>query len=139
MCGGGTVALGALDVARQLTGDRRGRTPKTVGDLADTLPTRVSDSDLLPLSKGQTTPQQPAPAPRAHAAGLPQPTPPLLPIRTNLGRGVGDELTALHRRPERLNHVGNHAVIELHHQLLNTSSSARCCDHRENPRIVLRT
>jgi hypothetical protein len=37
------------------------------------------------------------------------------------GRGAGDELTALRRRPERLNHVSNHAVIELHHRLLSTS------------------
>src|SRR5665647_3018253 len=121
MRGRGPVAFGALNVALQLTGDGRGRTPQTAGYLADTLPTRASQSDLLPLRKRQTTTQQITTATRTHTAGLPQPTPPLPPIRTGLGRRAGDELTPSHGRPERLNHVGNHAVIELHHQLLNTS------------------
>jgi len=34
---------------------------------------------------------------------------------------AGDELTPSHRRPEPRKHVSNHAVIELHHQQLNTS------------------
>ena len=98
----GTVTLGALDVALQLTADRRRRAAQTKGDLADTLPARVSDSDLFPLGKRQTTPLQITSSARTHTARLPKPTSPLLPICTGLGRGSGDELTPGHRRPERL-------------------------------------
>ncbi len=130
------VALGAHDVARQLTRDRRRRTPQTVSDLGDAVPAGAGDRDLLPLSKRQTTTLQIASATRTHTAGLTQPTPPFLPIRTCLGRSTGDELTPRHRRPERLKHLSNHVLREPHAQHLQ---SVRCCDHRKNPRIPHRT
>jgi hypothetical protein len=105
MCGRGTVALGALDVALQLTGDCRGRTPQTVGYLADTLPTGVSDSDLLPLHEGQTTPRKVAPAPRTDSSGLQQPTVmnalEIVDISNNLGDAksmITHPATTTHRR-----------------------------------------
>ena len=62
---------------------------------------------------------------RQCTAGLTQPTPPLRPIRTGLGRSTGDELTARHRRPERLKHLSNHWYSEnLTHNTLNQSGVA---------------
>jgi hypothetical protein len=59
----------------------------------------------------------------------------LLAIRPGLRRRVGDELTTLQRRPERLNFLIDHALSKASHQHLK---SLGCCDDRENRRIGLR-
>jgi hypothetical protein len=63
---------------------------------------RPAQSDLFPLTKGQVTPLQVAPAARAYATGLTHPcqTPPT--VGAGDGRGFNHELTALPRGPERL-------------------------------------
>jgi hypothetical protein len=60
---------------------------------------------------------------------------PLLPIRTNPLRRIGDELAALQRSPKRLHDLRNHPPSEDHN---NTPINKRC-DHRTNLGIGFRT
>ena len=84
-----------------------------------------AERDLLPLRQRQTPTLQVPAATRPDTARRGQPTGRPFCDTCPLQRGIGDELTRCHRRPERLVDLRNHPIREPHH---NTSDKG-CCDH----------
>ena len=106
----GPVATPFVAVASQLPRHRRRRPADRCGDRSDRVAAGPGDGDLLPLRQRQTPTLQVPAAPRPDTTVGGQPPGGLLAIRSRLSCGVGDELTTLHRRPERLKDLRNHAI-----------------------------
>src|SRR5664279_5237022 len=112
MRGRGPVSASWVAVTGQLAADRGRRPPQTPGDGADRLTPGTTEGDLFPLTKAQVTPPQAAPAPRAHTTGLTHPGQTAVAVGAGHGGGIGHELTALPRSPERLDQLGHQLVRE---------------------------
>src|SRR5204863_5410728 len=117
----------------------RWRTTQPPGDAPHRLPRSPRQRDLLTLGKRQVAALQIPAAARTHPARRRHPPRALLAICPDLRRCVGDELTPLQRRPERLNLLIDHALSKDSHQHLNrrgvaTTARTQACG---NGRLLL--
>ena len=116
MGAGCPVAAPAITVTAQLPADRRGRPADPLRDPAHRRAGRTRQGDLLPLGETQAAALQVPSTARPHPARRRDPAGTLLPVRPRHPRRVGDELTALHRSPERLHNLRHHGLSEPGHR-----------------------